>query len=242
MSSVIDHYAMHLAPVYTWMAGGVESAFERGGAELDAINAKPAGSRVAIDLGAGFGMHAVPLARRGFSVLAIDSCALLLEELRSQKNGLPIQIVEDDLLSFQQHSRGNAEIILCMGDTLTHLADKTAVLQLFSAVSKELSVTGRFVTTFRDYSTPLTGEQRFIPVRSDENRILTCFLEYTDSHVTVYDVLHEKGGSRWQQRVNSYKKLRLPPQWVTDSLQSVGLRVHCESGMAGMVRLIAQRV
>jgi len=241
MSSVIEHYARHLGPVYTWMAGGVDAAFERGSAELDAIGAMPAGSRAAIDLGAGFGMHAVPLARRGFSVLAIDTSTLLLEELRARKNDLTIQTVQDDLLSFQQHSKGNAELILCMGDTLAHLPDKASILQLISAVADELDAAGRFVVSFRDYSIPLLAEQRFIPVRSDENRVLTCFLEYSDSHVTVYDILHEKDGTRWQQRVSSYRKLRLSPQWVMDSIRSAGLNVHQEPGMAGMIRLIAQR-
>jgi len=241
MPSVIDHYAKHLGPVYTWMAGGIESAFEKGSAELAAIDATPVGNSVAIDLGAGFGMHAVPLARRGFSVLAIDTSALLLEELRTRQNDLPIQIVQDDLLSFKRYSHGNADIILCMGDTLTHLSRTADILQLFSSVSTELSATGRFVITFRDYSIPLQAEQRFIPVRSDEHRILTCFLEYSDSLVTVYDILNEKEGGRWQQRVSSYQKLRLSSEWVMDSIRSVGLKVRQEPGMAGMVRLIAQR-
>jgi hypothetical protein len=45
MSTTVDHYANHLAPVYVWMSGGVESAFERGETELVAIGATPAGSR-----------------------------------------------------------------------------------------------------------------------------------------------------------------------------------------------------
>lgn len=67
------------------------------------------------------------------------------------------------------------------------------------------------VISLRDYSTQLTAEQRFIPVRSDENRNLTCFLEYRESHVTVYDILHERDGSRWNLKVSKYNKLRISP-------------------------------
>ena len=67
------------------MVGGIASAFEWGAAELDTIGATPSSSGVAVDLGAGFGMHAVPLARRGFNVLAIDSCAELLDELNVRR-------------------------------------------------------------------------------------------------------------------------------------------------------------
>jgi hypothetical protein len=109
-------------------------------------------------------------------------------------------------------------------------------------VASALQANGHFIVTFRDYSTALTAGQRFIPVRSDENRILTCFLEYSDTHVTVHDVLHEREASKWKMRVSSYQKLRLAPAWLVHILESFGFRVRRESGMAGMVRLVAQRI
>lgn len=50
--------------------------------------------------------------------------------------------------------------------------------------------------SFRDYSVPLQDEKRFIPVRSDEGRILTCFLEYSEDSVLVHDILHERAARR----------------------------------------------
>jgi hypothetical protein len=63
---------------------------------------------------------------------------------------------------------------------------------------------GAFIVTFRDYSLALIGEKRFIPVRSDADRMLTCFLEYDDDAVTVHDIPHERDGTAWQQRVSAY--------------------------------------
>ncbi len=34
MSTVEQHYANHLAPIYLWMAGGAESALQAGGMTL----------------------------------------------------------------------------------------------------------------------------------------------------------------------------------------------------------------
>jgi hypothetical protein len=98
---------------------------------------------------------------------------------------------------------------------------------------------GRFVTTFRDYTSPLIGPARFVPARSDANRILTCFLEYSPGFVDVYDLLHERTGSTWQLRVSAYRKLRLSPAWVSAALEALGLSVHVEPGRAGMVRVVA---
>lgn len=241
MPSVLDHYARHLGPVYAWMAGGIEAATERGASELNALDLPSSNGRAVVDLGAGFGMHAIPLARAGYPVIAIDSCAALLDELRARKENLPIEIVMDDLLAFSNHLQEAPQAILCMGDTLTHLESEESVRQLCSEVASALHDDGYFVVSFRDYSTPLTGEQRFIPVRSDENRILTCFLEYTDTHVTVHDVLYEREPTGWKMRVSSYRKLRIAPEWMMRTLESCNLIVRRESGLAGMVRLVAQR-
>lgn len=244
MSAVQDHYDQLLGPVYAWMVGGIEPAIERGASELENLGVTPQGSGVAIDLGAGFGMHTIPLARLGFNVLAIDSCADLLGVLRDRvrEEALPIEAVQDDLRSFQSHLPGGPELALCMNDTLTHLPDQSSLEALIKAVSAELSTGGRFVMTLRDYSTPLTGTQRFIPVRSDENRILTCFLEYGDSHVMVHDILYEWDGGQWSMNVSAYPKLRIAPDWLVATLEENGFAVERGDGPGGMVRFVAKRL
>lgn len=65
MTTVTNHYEAHLAPVYLWMSGGVDTAYARGDAEIAALLPELAPGATAVDLGAGFGMHAIPLGRRG---------------------------------------------------------------------------------------------------------------------------------------------------------------------------------
>ena len=241
MRTVHDHYSMHLSSVYSWMAGGVEAALVRGSAELDSIGLSPGTTRQAVDLGAGFGMHSIPLARRGFSVTAIDTSTELLQELTAHAGGLPIRTAEADILGFRRYLTSVPEVVLCMGDTLTHLPTLESVGSLFAEVAGVLDESGTFVLTFRDYTTALSAEQRFIPVRSDADRILTCFLEYDDTHVTVHDLLHERETSQWKLRVSSYRKLRLAPEWVSRALENHGFRVAQEAALGGMVRLVARR-
>jgi SAM-dependent methyltransferase len=240
MPSVAEHYERILSPVYAWMAGGAENALAAGKAEIDALNlALPAGA-LAIDLGAGFGMHAIPLARAGARVVAIDNSPQLLDELERLAGDLAITTVRDDLLSFRAHVTGKAAVILCMGDTLTHLPEHTNVDFLIQEVAESLERGGRFVLSFRDYSEPLLDERRFIPVRSDERRILMCFLEYEDDSVVVHDILHERAGDAWDTKVSSYRKLRLSPDQVIASLGSFGFEARKEPGMRGMVRIVAE--
>jgi 2-polyprenyl-3-methyl-5-hydroxy-6-metoxy-1,4-benzoquinol methylase len=239
MATTVDHYSNLLGPVYTWMVGDVDAALARGDRELEALSLPSRGGGTAVDLGAGFGMHAIPLARRGFSVLAIDSYQPLLQELESRAGSLPIRTVNSDLLDFRLHAK-TADLITCMGDTLTHLPSEASVATLFREVAASLRPGGVFAATFRDYATAaLRGDSRFILVRGDGERVLTCFLEYADTTVTVHDLLHQRENGAWQLRVSSYPKLRLAPQWAVEQLSSLGLTVQRDATPAGMVRIRA---
>jgi SAM-dependent methyltransferase len=241
MHSVADHYRSHLAPVYAWMSGGFDAAIARGETEIAALLPDLSNGSRAVDLGSGFGTHSIPLARRGCSVLAIDSSSYLLEQLKAHAGILPITAVEDDLLAFQRYLDRPADVILSMGDTLTHLPNRNAALQLFTLAAASLRPGGRFIATFRDYTQALVGNGRFIPVKSDADRILACFLEYATDHVDVHDMLHERNGDAWQLRVSAYRKVRLAPQWVSASLHDRDFAVRTEPGLAGMVRVIATK-
>ena len=232
MATASDHYDSHLGRIYSWMVGDVEAALARSAAELDAIGLPVTRPGTALDLGAGIGLHALPLAQRGFSVTAIDSCQQLLDELRARSGSLPIATVTADIVDFHKLVQQAADVILCMGDTLTHLPDVSSVERLFADVARSLAVGGMLVCTFRDYvSAPLQAERRFIPVRSDDKRILTCFLEYFDDQVVVHDVLQQWEDGRWRQTVSSYPKLRLAP----------GLKVGQCAGPSGMACVVATR-
>lgn len=239
MTSAQAHYATHLAPIYLWMAGGAEVALQDGRAEIQSLGLQLAPGSQVVDLGAGFGMHAIALAQAGMSVLAIDSSASLLRTLEELRGDLPVRLACDDLLEFAAHLEGPPDAILCMGDTITHLPDTDAVASLLQRAAQALPSGGGFVTTFRDYSVPLHGDQRFIPVRCDNARLLTCFLEYEAEAVIVHDILHERTAEGWVTRVSHYRKLRLEPELLADQMRAAGFEVRRGEGTRGLVPLIA---
>ncbi len=241
MQTTARHYEAHLGPVYAWMVGDLGLALARGAAEISDLRLSPPPGAVAVDLGAGFGMHAIPLAQGGFSVTAIDTCRVLLDELRSRCALLPISIIEADLLQFRSFIKKDPQLIVCMGDTLTHLPDLSAVEWLLQSVAAALSRDGVFAATFRDYTRALEGDARFIPVRADAQRILTCFLEYQEHRVIVHDLLHQYENGQWRQSVSSYPKLRLAPEWLIARLAEHGFAVRRDSTPSGMVRIVATK-
>jgi SAM-dependent methyltransferase len=241
MATSASHYKTHLGAVYAWMLGDLDAAFARAAVEIQDLPL-PAARGTAVDLGAGLGLHSLALAKRGFDVIAIDNCQALLDDLNSRRGSLQIAIHLADLVDFPRFLLKQAQLIVCMGDTLTHLPALSTVKSLLRAVAAALPPGGVFAATFRDYATlELKGEQRFIAVRADDARILTCFLEYQDHEVVVHDLLQEKANGRWRQAISSYPKLRLAPEWVARSLRELGFSVQRDATPSGMVRIVASK-
>jgi SAM-dependent methyltransferase len=237
MTSVFDHYDTLLAPIYLWSAGGLDNALSLGASDVSEFIDAPG---YAVDLGAGFGMHTIPLARSGFEVLAIDTSSYLLGQLRQHSAGLAVRTEQADLKDFARHITSPADLILCMGDTLTHLKSTEEIKQLFRDVARVLRPGGRFLATFRDYRELPLRDKRFIHVRGDSQRIHTCFLEQMPESLIVHDLVHEHGADGWSLRVSSYEKLRLSPDIVIQAAEGAGLCCRSGPGPRGMLMIQAQ--
>ena len=152
-----------------------------------------------------------------------------------------MDVVRADLLNFLRTTKDQFAAIVCLGDTLTHLGSMDEVSLFFSLARRVLEPGGKLIATFRDYTVARRGEERFIPVKGDEARILTCFLEFEESTVAVHDIVHERAADGWRTRVSAYRKLRLDPQKMIETLDSIGFEARLEAGARGMVRLRWQR-
>lgn len=241
MSKVSEHYEKLLARYYSWMFGDFNGRVKDNRRFFELYDIVPHGAGRAIDLGAGPGFQSIALAQLGFTVIAIDLSRELLEELRSKKDTLPITTVQDDMLNFRMHCPDPAHVIVCMGDTLPHLESLDRVAKVFELVYGALGKSGKFVMTFRDLTPELKGLDRFIPVRSDENTVFTCFLEYEPSYVQVHDLVYERTGDAWQFRKSSYPKLRIPLAWAVERLEATGFKMKSTDTGKGMITLIAEK-
>lgn len=221
-----NHYEKFLAKYYSWMSGGFPEKIKQHRIFFEAHHVRPALSGIAVDLGAGCGFQSIPLAQLGFSVIAVDSSRKLLAELKQNAQNLPIKPINDDLLNFSRYCRDPIELVVCMGDTLTHLDTRQTIRHLFRKIFRVLEPGGRLVLTFRDLSAELTGLDRFIPVRSDADTIFTCFLEYEKHHVKVHDLIYKRRHSRWELKKSFFKKIRIAPRWVEQVLQAIGFKIE----------------
>ena len=226
MASVKEHYENLLARHYSWICGGSDSNFEENRRFFREHGVRPVRSGVAVDLGAGSGFQSIPLAELDFNVISIDLSHELLARLKKNAKDLPIVTIQDNLLNFNKHSPSKVEIIVCMGDTLTHLHTLEEVRELIETVYLVLEEGGLFILGFRDMTVELTELDRFIPVRSDPHRIFTCFLEFEKKHVKVHDIIYEKANDQWSMKKSFFRKLRISQQWTKEYLQNAGFTVE----------------
>jgi predicted TPR repeat methyltransferase len=238
---VKEHYDKHLGNFYSWMIGDFQEKVDEQIEILKSVKIDPFYNKIAVDLGAGNGVQSIALASLGFNIKAVDFNKQLLTELLNNKGPFNIEIYENDIIAYLNTLKEKVELIVCMGDTLTHLQNKQAVNNLINQISSKLITGGKVVFSFRDLTYELKDEERFITVRGDENRILTCFLEYFEDHVMVFDLLHEREDGKWQQRISSYPKLRLSEKYIRDILESNNFRITHNQLINRMIYIVGEK-
>ena len=240
--TVKQHYDSHLGFFYSWMLGDFESHKNKFIEFCTSQQILPQYTGAALDLGAGNGIQSVALAKIGFSVTAIDFNEHLLTEIAGYKKTLPIEIINDDLQNVLYYKDKNPELIVCCGDTISHLDSESDISQTLSHIYQTLIPSGKIILSFRDYSQELSDTNRFIPVKSDPQRILTCFIEYFERKVRVTDLLYEKESGVWIFKKSSYFKVRVTGEMISDLLTINGFNIIYNDIINGMVTLVGQKV
>lgn len=241
MATIRQHYENVLSDVYSWMFGGFENGIQKNIEFVNKHKLSPQGSGMAIDLGAGCGFQSIPLAKAGYTVTAIDLDAKLLDELQRNSDSLAIKTVQGDFIDFDKDLNTDVELIICMTDTILHLESRVKVASLFAKVFAALESGGKFIITFRDLTHELTDADRILPIRSDENVIFTCFLEYEAETVKVHDIVYSKSGETWELSKSFYRKLRLSEAWVSEQLSQAGFSKVDSVVENGVITLTAHK-
>lgn len=250
MTTPQAHYEDLLARHYTWMLGGdieAAAAAERELLEQLGIGGPTRADAVALDLGCGPGPQSLALADLGYpKVIGVDTSRELLDELAEYARGRPVvSTMHADLLDALlpgAAGSGPIEAIVCMRDTVVHLADHAHVIALITGAREALTPGGRLVLTYRDLTGPISGLDRFLPIRSDAERIMLCALDpESERTVTVNDLVYTRGPDGWDLQKSSYTKLRIGPDWLRDRLADAGLSIERHEQLAnGMWATVAR--
>jgi len=239
--TVKEHYERYLGNFYSWMVGDFIEKQQEQERFFRSHHIKPNLSGISVDLGCGHGLQAISLANLGFVVHAVDFNHQLLDELKKRIGARNVVCTEAHLLEYLYAIRLKPELIVCMGDTITHLSGQDQVEELISVSSQKLEKGGRLILSYRELASELANERRFVPVRSDEHRIHMCYLEYLPGYVKVFDVFLERENEEWKQHVSWYPKLRIPVSLILSLFEKHNLTLVTQEVIGGMTYLIAAK-
>ncbi|MGY6553536.1 MAG: class I SAM-dependent methyltransferase [Wenzhouxiangella sp.] len=96
-----------------------------------------------LDLGSGPGRHALPLARAGYPVTAVDTSRLLLDQLEQLRGELPIEIVQADMREFRRTQA--FDLVLVMWTSFGYFRDETDHIQVLKNIGASLKPGGKLV-------------------------------------------------------------------------------------------------
>lgn len=239
--TVKEHYDNHLGKFYSWMLGDFDTNEEKMREFFAAHGIASQTNQTALDLGCGNGIQSVALTKLGYKVKAVDFNAQLLDELNEHKNHYGIEVINSEVINYLNSVNKKFSLITCMGDTILHLESREWVKEFIKLCYENLESGGKLILSFRDYSTELKGDSRFIPVKSDDTRVMTCFLEYYNDYIKVTDLLYEKINGEWIQFVSSYKKVRVLPEEIEKCLKEAGFEIESNEVLSRMIYIIADK-
>lgn len=236
-----DHYNIFLAMSYSWMAGDREEQVRRNREFFSSHVPGHCTSRTAVDLGAGSGFQSIALAELGYSVIAVDFCQQLLDELRLHAGTLQVETIHDDILNYSAWVGRHPALIVCMGDTLTHMPSAADAADLIRQCFHELAPGGRLVLAFRDYSCEPDGEVIVIPVQRDMCRIFLCRLDYHADTVSVRDILYSRRQGTWTRSEGTYTKIRIAPGTLAGMITGAGFTIDSSAVDGGIISVVARK-
>ena len=245
MSEVMRHYDEVLGSVYSWTLGSLAARVSASEALFGRLLGLAGGGgehssqERALDLGCGTGVQTMALARLGYVVTGIDFSDTMLREYRARTASLRATSHKSDISHFDVGRGFDAAV--CLGDTVSHLQSWDAVDGMFDSLSSALAPGAGFVLATRDHSRVYHGDERFLLIRADEQRSLTCFIEDAGEHIRITDLLHTREDGKTTMVANSYLKLRVSPKRLITHMTRAGLSLVSHEQWKGVHVIFARK-
>ena len=240
-NNIQQHYDQLLARLYTWVFGDVQSKVEENNILFHSLGLGNGAGALAVDLGCGPGYHSLALSKLGYEVVAVDTSQALLNELISHDESKRIKTVCADIRKMRDIIGCPANLVVCMGDTISLLDSNSDLTELLKNIRQCLAGKGHFILSFRDQTRTLEGVDRILPIKNERDRVFTCLLEYEKDRIGVTDILYQFADGKWSLQKSSYKKIRIFSEKLEAVIYEVGFKIVWKDEKNGFVTWVIER-
>ncbi len=178
-----------------------------------------------LDIGCATGELAFHLAKEGAKVTGIDLNEDLLKQAKSQKHHENLYFQKGDMLELEKKfSDKRFDTVLCFGNTLVHLTDKTQVLKMLHGVCNVLKPKGKFLMQILNYDYILDEKVSELPlIETDNIKFVRRYkFEENNNHILFQTDLHLKNKN--ESVSNETTLLALRSSDLLDLLHQAGLK------------------
>jgi SAM-dependent methyltransferase len=147
-----------------------------------------------VDFGAGTGRLSIPLAQKGYRVVAVDPCPEMLRRLKQKSGRENPEVAHSTMQDFQ--GKGSFDVALCVFTVLLYLLDEKALINAAAAAHRALKPGGILVidiptqAVFQGYSISDDMIDRCVSVTPKEGGLYTykenLKVKHPDGRKSVY--------------------------------------------------------
>lgn len=174
-----------------------------------------------LDLGCGTGGHSIHWGKMGYNVVGIDSSSKMIKQAQqiAEDEEVDIEFQCMKITDFAKKIQQKFDAVICVGNTVSHLLDKEALLAMFKESANALKLTGVAIFHILNYQPIMENKSRDLPVKShiDEEgkeHVFFRFYDYLPHHLEFNMVVGVKDENGWQSR--SHQLLHHP--WTNEEL------------------------
>ncbi|MDI7275540.1 MAG: class I SAM-dependent methyltransferase [Anaerolineae bacterium] len=167
------------------------------------------GARRVLDAACGTGQHALALARRGYEAVGADLSSGMIAAARALAAGagLSVPFVVAGFGQLAQAISGPFDAVLCLGNSLPHLLDASAVRAGLADFALLLAPGGLLVIQNRNYDRVCARRERFMPLQvhreGEQEWLFFRFMDFHESTLTFNVVTFERTGGEWSYRAGA---------------------------------------
>lgn len=159
-----------------------------------------------LDVMAGYGRHALPLARRGFTLTGIDIseeyCQEMDKEAKSEE--LPVTVLQGDFVEVPL-SEEMYDAAYCLGNSFCFFS-REVMVEFLQKISEHIQPGGRFVAhthLLAESILPHFQERTWMPVGEDILYIAQNEYDALEGAITA-EVTYVKGGEKVTRKIKQY--------------------------------------